>query len=1057
MEHLSLEIFDLSGTGSKYASLPEDTTITIIDTSEIFGSGDVWSYNFTLNVHANAHIFGSAGDMHGARLHEQINKRRARLWVEGLPLYLGYLKLDDEVEVDNEGNVDVRFESGQKTFDEMIEGVKAREVSVGDVVIGVALNRKRVVKLRSPEGVTKLEGLEAYAAKDPRLSEAARSLYVFHCLEIQTPNAEILTPYVQQWPKLVKSHGKVWNSSQTEQTIDYSNVQTPYDSSHPFCNINICYQFKANNLGEEIVGRGYTMRLAHGNETTDGGDNQTRYNNAPNFYLLYFIDRLFKDTGIYVEENQAADVEDLRRVFMLNYGCYYEEIENSDLDTLSHTTPSGKLSRYGQYYMPLIDEDSRKYLLEDWEKACMQIQADEKVIGKVLLRDVEVIEGGVSLLTAGSIEGIVTSFQSLTGWAASSDLIMSLDKDSAEDARNAYSAYLAYATGDNYPNVDISEIIEAMKSMFGVRFIFSDNYRRVRIVLLRNLFRSQDVQQIRCEILDADEKIENSIRGFRMTYGKGKENTAFFYKGFNDMFQRAATIWKDTTDKHNYSLWSLDADYGSVKQYVSAMNKTCYVTPATGNAYVTKVDEEEDVLFPSLFEVAGFMDAEDGDCTGENETVEEVTIGADPLVVNEVGNTYASLFTGDLKAPSPEDSFEYASKIATFGRITRESLNVDLSGSNNQTQQLISVKGKLDVYVSEGFQIRMKDNYSISNGGTPFDESDPGLCFGIMRGSGADARVAYYPDTIENENNDYWEIVPGSGAVVHSDTCDNYGNLWDYNGVNSGVGALAGRISLKLRAEKPNPMYKKKKGQQPYIGTVSTKIEAAAAMTSIFTSSNADLLNRTRVSGSAMRSAGWNSFTGDYATLYSIQRSLQVKGGITVEILWTPIRQDGTVLSPGQLDTYIGNLGGEFVTEDIVRLADAAREGLIVDVNTTQYRKTLLDGLQAIYYAEEGETVVPVVVDPSVVINSDDRYLRITNENLQHRGLCDQFYKEYSYWVRNARIAKREVRMELAQFLAIDKTKKATVGDITGFIRKMQFTVSNNKGLGTVSMEIMYI
>ena len=163
------------------------------------------------------------------------------------------------------------------------------------------------------------------------------------------------------------------------------------------------------------------------------------------------------------------------------------------------------------------------------------------------------------------------------------------------------------------------------------------------------------------------------------------------------------------------------------------------------------------------------------------------------------------------------------------------------------------------------------------------------------------------------------------------------------------------------------------------------------------------------------------------------------------------------MLSPGQLDTYIGNLGGEFVTEDIVRLADAAREGLIVDVNTTQYRKTLLDGLQAIYYAEEGETVVPVVVDPSVVINSDDRYLRITNENLQHRGLCDQFYKEYSYWVRNARIAKREVRMELAQFLAIDKTKKATVGDITGFIRKMQFTVSNNKGLGTVSMEIMYI
>ena len=61
MEHLSLEIFDLTGSDSKYAILPEDASITITDTSEIFASGDVWSHSFTLNVNANAHIFGSSG------------------------------------------------------------------------------------------------------------------------------------------------------------------------------------------------------------------------------------------------------------------------------------------------------------------------------------------------------------------------------------------------------------------------------------------------------------------------------------------------------------------------------------------------------------------------------------------------------------------------------------------------------------------------------------------------------------------------------------------------------------------------------------------------------------------------------------------------------------------------------------------------------------------------------------------------------------------------------------------------------------------------------------
>ena len=89
--------------------------------------------------------------------------------------------------------------------------------------------------------------------------------------------------------------------------------------------------------------------------------------------------------------------------------------------------------------------------------------------------------------------------------------------------------------------------------------------------------------------------------------------------------------------------------------------------------------------------------------------------------------------------------------------------------------------------------------------------------------------------------------------------------------------------------------------------------------------------------------------------------------------------------------------------------------------------------------------------------DTNRRYLEITNRGLRQRGLADQFYKEYSYWIRNARIVKRTVRMTLAQLLTIDKTKRVRVGDVTGFIRKMQYSVSNQTGLGNVTMEIMYI
>ena len=183
---------------------------------------------------------------------------------------------------------------------------------------------------------------------------------------------------------------------------------------------------------------------------------------------------------------------------------------------------------------------------------------------------------------------------------------------------------------------------------------------------------------------------------------------------------------------------------------------------------------------------------------------------------------------------------------------------------------------------------------------------------GILRGSGSDAYVDYKTDPQDREGNDTWDIVPGSGAIVHSDTCDSYGHLWDYNGTGEGVGDLDGRISLKLRAEKPNPKFDRTKEE-----------------------------------------------------------------------------------------TY--------------------------------------------YDPEHPE------------LDTNPRYLRISNEDLRNRGLCDRFYKEYSYFVRNARVAILTVRMELAQLLSLDKTRRVNIGDITGFIKKMQYSVSNRTGLGLVTMEIMYI
>ena len=927
MEHLRLEIFDLEGTGSKFAWLSEDASITITDTSEIFASGDVWSHSFTLNVRANAHIFGTAGDMHGIRLHEQINKRRARLWVEGVALYLGYLKLDDEVEVDSKGNVDVSFESGQKTFDEMIEGAKANQVPMmSDIQIGMALWRKRWTKFRVK--------LQASLAGSQLSDNAIIERMTFSGPVTRNGNEWFDFSYdgesdgnsSQQYPRMVFPNGDFTDYGHVapDENQNHINTDTPYDDSHPYCNVALCYQKygyqKKNPDGsiyddyssEPEAQRGYEIMPAN------------RLNSAPNFFVIYWIKALMKHLGIYIEENQMMDVEDLRRLFFVNTKCAYEEPAN---------LKGANLTRYGKYFRYKWQTD----YIPEYINSKKNINAEESgFVGK----NVKIISGDIPSSISLS-DRISISVSEIEEWSDS-------DKKSYLSHNRFY--HKAFASSDCFPNVDISDVISAIENGFGVRLLFDSNFQRVRIVLLRNIFRNGDVQNVECEII-SEGKVENSIRGFRMSYGES-EDTTFYYKGFADKLPHKKELWADNSDKHDYSKWDLDANYGQIIHKISAFDKTCYVTKNNGNAYGIKVDKDAkryDELHPSLFEYAGYMDAEDGDCTGDEETIETINVGFVPAIMNDVnfeqerknGDTAQrfALFVDATMKPrridlndgkdydDPKTAYDIdklysddspAAKMKSDDGIVkpgefaaRSDMYASCNGAASELRGNFflynfntSITFDIDGHINEGYRLYLQDNFDPNDDGiSPIETKDWGLTLGIMRGSGSDSYVNYEADPDDGEGNDTWEIMAGSNVSAHPDTCDSYGNEWDYNGMAEGVGDREGRVSLKLRAEKLNPYFDPK---QPESAT-----------------------NR--------------------------------------------------------------------------------------------------------------------------------RYLEISNPNLRGRGLIDQFYKEYSFWTRNARIANRTVRMELAQLLAIDKTKKVTVGDITGFIRKMQYSVNNKTGLGNVTMEIMYI
>ncbi len=1099
MEHLSLEIFDLEGKGSKYAYLPEDASITITETSEVFASGDVWSHSFSLNIRANTHIFGTSGDMHGSRLHELINKRRARLWVEGLPLYLGYLTLGTEAEVDEQGNIEVAFESGQKTFEEMIEGAKANQVPMmSDVKIGMALCRQRKVSyyMNMSASATFSDNKTSDTNNVVKTADDETAIHF-------SQDGENDGGAVQQYPRMVFPKGTFTDIyAGGTQSVNCLNTDLPYTEdengtpTNVFCNIALCYQKygyqRKNEKGDIYDDYNSEAEAQRGYEYMPAN----RVNSAPNFFVIYWLRSLMSKLGIYVEENQMLDVEDLRRLFFVNTNCAYEE---------PRKVRNAYDARYGRYrfsgsgrIVPELIDFSRNINISESRLQCNSFRPGTPDIWYT---------GDDGLPHDGSSHISDSEIPSLDKMTVEIDsLHLNSDSESQKTEEEQYKAlnsimFNAYATSECFPNVDISEVIRALENGFGIRFLFSDDYKRVRIVLLRNIFRSDEIQNISCDVISITKK-ENNTRGFRMTYGNS-EDSHFFYKGFADMLPHKKVYFEDNSDTHDYSRWDLNASYGTIIKKISAFDTTCFVTPDNGNGYGIKVDKDAkryDELHPSLFEYAGFMDAEDGDCSGDAETIKEINVGFKPAVMNDVnfedernsGSTDQkfALFVDETMRPRRIDlndleqpeSYNDSDAVYSVDKLYSEhgpgsnfpkvgddgivkpgefAIASDMYATQSGLKATVtkflkafsSIKSGKKVYynlyatynvtgmaiegkINEGYRLYLQDNYQPNdNGVCPIETHDWGLTLGIMRGSGSDAKVSYSPDQQDGEGNDTWDIVPGSSATSHPDTCDNYGRIWDYDGAGG-------------------------------IFTIRTAQSAKTKMSEMWPDSNFNLTSRN---------------SSNYLTSAVVRYNVPDDAGIGHTLLFARATASGNLIIPREIEDYINStLKGKSTAA--MYEADGGERRILIEVDSSDERKRTLIALQQkAFGGAEGDIIISggnsgagvtegrfslklraEKPNPHFDSSQDEsstnlRYLKINNASLRRRGLCDTFYKEDSKFEREARIADYTVRMELAQLLAIDKTKKATVSDTTGFIRKIQYSVSNRTGLGNVTMEIMYI
>ena len=460
-----------------------------------------------------------------------------------------------------------------------------------------------------------------------------------------------------------------------------ANVSEPYPIS-PFCNARICTP--ASEGGYKIL-------------------EAKRPYSGVCFYVLYFLDCLFKHLGIKGSTEKLLGIEDMGRVAFFSTQCDTEE--KGDSFTVG------------------------------WQDV-----ADKNVLGPSYELNMQYYRAGAGPWYKGI---------------------------KREDFQ--YSAKNVYATNKNFPDIEIRNIIEDFSNAFGVIFSYNSTSESVEIIYKRDVFLSAETIELNTEILQY-KIVKNKYPGIKISYGVD-DNTAFNYTDYSNVLQ--------------------EDGYKEILQHgVVTNDTTCYYDNRTGNAYRVKVDKQTG-MNPALMEVGGFRDYNIGE--GSDEDKEEISINFTPAIINDVNGSEVV-----KKAMAGEEGQQILAVFVDQELLSNEKVELKLVPSIWGLS--IDKLGKTTIEIT--FSYETKENFDRTETDTsPLRTYDAGYTLGIMRGPGNDSGIEYSNPNYDGENNSVWTQTVTNYSFT-SDSCDNYGRFFDYNGTEEGGADQTGRFSLKLVAGK---------------------------------------------------------------------------------------------------------------------------------------------------------------------------------------------------------------------------------------------------------------
>lgn len=772
--HLSIKL-----DGQDMALLP-DQTIDLELSNPLFNDVDMFSYPFNPPFENNRHLFRNLDDPDSDIRPVEMEHRQAVVYAEGLPVISGVSVVQEDETLDT--GMSMNIDASTRSFKDLIGDLECRDVPVkdklqigekiGNVKVTVTYDYTVEIKIQKKDWIRQRGSSEPISGVfEP---QALGFSYPGICQETEGHAARHST----REKRRDYENGKTVNVP--EEVTSFINVSSEYGSTvnspykneqgqtvpWPFCNARVCYKHYALDKSDNESTADWTVMPKDGKyQYEDYGPywvlDAKRPQSGVCFYVLYFLDCLFDHLGVTFDKQALMDINDFRHLCFFTTHCkYYTEPTGKTLsgfDAINEWLDSrgcgGRLS---------VDDPEEKNL-----DSFVVAQLGEYEVGK---DDVEQIKAS-GTITARSITADIQAM---------------------------------YANSDNFPDVSVQEVLDAMEAAFGIRFHYDYEQNKVTAYLLRSVFRDTDnILDFHGQVVSMH-KMTEKITGFRQKYsaeGTDREQEQYIRRQKRD--------YNTDFDYREYpeGRTVIDKTYTQIFQNISANDMNVYVDQTTGNAYRIKVDKDAATasdLRPVLFEVGALHGISVGDCSPENEDyVKEYEIGFQPIMFNDA-NYYQELLAaqGSVNVQTPQGTKRLTVKsnaqpvLAAYVDEDMEHEFVLQKINNVITNVLV------DIYLTENLEtVESYDPSGTEDGNSPLQHYDWGLAVAMMRGGGTDMKVQQYDYDYDGFANSKWRTVAGLYALA-TDSIDQMGNEYDYNGVSEGLGG-GERFSLKVTGYKP--------------------------------------------------------------------------------------------------------------------------------------------------------------------------------------------------------------------------------------------------------------